>query len=221
MKAIERFYLYIEHKGIRPTRFEKEFGLSNGYLGTQLKRKGSLGEDVLNKIIDNCRDINSSWLLTGEGEMLKEDTICNCPSKHESEPDKTYLAGYYYPNVNASASLNFGTNNGEQEKIPVNIPNFGDNLEFINVFGDSMYPKFQSGEIIGIKEIEYTFLTYGNTYVVVMINGDTHLKYVKKGKDEDHVLLVSENKFYDDREFHIKNISKFFQVRGVISRLAM
>jgi len=70
MKAIERFYEYLDFKGVKPTRYEKDFNLSNGYLGTQLRRKGSLGEDVLNNIIDNCLDINGFWLLTGKGEML-------------------------------------------------------------------------------------------------------------------------------------------------------
>ena len=41
MKAIERLYQYLDYKGVKPTRFEKEIGLSNGYLGTQLKRKGT------------------------------------------------------------------------------------------------------------------------------------------------------------------------------------
>lgn len=72
MKAIERFYTYLKLNSIKPTRFEKDFGLSNGYLGTQFRRKGNLGEDVLNIIIDNCLDLNPEWLLSGRGTMLKK-----------------------------------------------------------------------------------------------------------------------------------------------------
>ena len=75
MKAIERFYQYLDTKNIKPTRFEKEIGLSNGYLGTQLKRNADLGEGVMIKIIDNCLELNPEWLLTGKGEMLKNDKI--------------------------------------------------------------------------------------------------------------------------------------------------
>ena len=74
MKAIERLYKYIDYKGYKPTRFEKELGLSNGYLGTQYKRSADLGESVFNKIIDYCLDINPEWLLTGHGTMLKSPT---------------------------------------------------------------------------------------------------------------------------------------------------
>ena len=93
MKAINRLYEYLDYKNVKPTRFEKEVGLSNGYLGTQLKRKADLGESILNKIIDNCLDLNTEWLLTGQGSMLK-GTAEYTPTKEEvntvSEPQQQY-----------------------------------------------------------------------------------------------------------------------------------
>ena len=71
MKAIERLYKYIDFKGYRPTSFEKEIGLSSGYLSVQKKRNADIGETVINKINDYCHDINIEWLLTGNGEMLR------------------------------------------------------------------------------------------------------------------------------------------------------
>ena len=70
-KSIDRLNQYLEIKGIRPTAFEKAVGLSNGYIGTQCKRNGDLGEGILRKIVDYCRDLRPEWLLTGEGEMLR------------------------------------------------------------------------------------------------------------------------------------------------------
>ena len=75
MKAIDRLIQYLDIKGIKPTRFEKNIGLSNGYLGTQRKRNADLGEGVLIKIIDNCLDISVEWLLTGNGQMLKNQVL--------------------------------------------------------------------------------------------------------------------------------------------------
>lgn len=72
MKAIERLYKYLDFKGVKPVRFEKTIGLSNGYLGKQLKRKGGLGEDIINTIVNNCSDLNIEWLITGGGTMLKD-----------------------------------------------------------------------------------------------------------------------------------------------------
>ncbi|WP_315302514.1 hypothetical protein [Tannerella forsythia] len=72
MKAIERLYTYLKHKGIKPTNFERNIGLSSGYLSTQKKRNADMGESVLIKINDNCRDLNLEWLLTGVDPMIKE-----------------------------------------------------------------------------------------------------------------------------------------------------
>lgn len=75
MKIIDRVFQYIEYKGIKPIPFEKEIGLSNGYLGKQQKRNADLGESIILKIIENCLEINPYWLLTGQGEMLKSNTM--------------------------------------------------------------------------------------------------------------------------------------------------
>ena len=72
MKAIKRLKQYIDIKGFTNSSFEKKNELSNGYIATQLKRNADLGEGVILKILDNCLDLNSEWLLTGKGSMLKE-----------------------------------------------------------------------------------------------------------------------------------------------------
>lgn len=74
MKAIERVIQYIDYKGLNNSSFEKLIGVSNGYIGTQLKRNADLGEGILKKILDNCLDIDPGWILTGEGSMLKDDS---------------------------------------------------------------------------------------------------------------------------------------------------
>lgn len=59
------------------------------------------------------------------------------------------LTGYYYPGVSASAGLDLSMVNEELERIPVTIPGWGNDVIFINVYGDSMYPKYHSGDVIG------------------------------------------------------------------------
>lgn len=71
MKVINRVVQYIDFKGLNKSTFEREIGLSNGYIGTQLKRNADLGESIINKILDYCLDVDPEWLLTGKGSMLK------------------------------------------------------------------------------------------------------------------------------------------------------
>lgn len=66
---------YFAIKGIKPTRFERNVGLSNGYLLVQKKRNADIGSRILSIIMDNCHDLNIEWLITGEGEMIKPSII--------------------------------------------------------------------------------------------------------------------------------------------------
>jgi hypothetical protein len=62
--------LYLDHYRISPYSFERGLGIANGYLKKQLRGKGSVGSDILEKILAKHRDLNLTWLLTGNGEML-------------------------------------------------------------------------------------------------------------------------------------------------------
>lgn len=171
-------------------------------------------ENTLNTIISYIKQnyTNDNSMLNDDGEKV---------SILKPNKDAPELTGYYYPNVSASAGLDISTLNQELEKVPIYLPNFGKDIDFINVYGDSMYPKYNAGEIIGIKLIEFQYLNYGYPYVVIFKNGDAYIKYVKKGKDENHVLLESENTFYEPREFNIDLIQNFYSIRGVIKKEMM
>ena len=158
----------------------------------------------------------------------RDEYISNNSNEYTENSDSIFVipkgekpTGYYYPDVVASAGLNIGTLNDERERLPIYLPNFGKEVTYINVYGDSMCPKYNSGEIIGVKFIEYKYLNYGYAYVVVLQNGDTHIKYVKKGSDKNHVILESENDFYQPREFHLRDIKSFYAIVGVIKKEMM
>ncbi|MDD3079126.1 MAG: hypothetical protein PHH37_08480 [Paludibacter sp.] len=70
MKIIERLYQYFDLKGIKPTSFEKNIGVSNGYFKKMLNRKADIGESVLINIIENSPDLSPIWLIFGKGEMI-------------------------------------------------------------------------------------------------------------------------------------------------------
>lgn len=70
MTAPERFYQFMAFKRLRPRWVEKACGLSNGYLGKQLKNKGSFGGSIVSRIEKRFPELNITWLLSGEGEML-------------------------------------------------------------------------------------------------------------------------------------------------------
>jgi len=71
---LDRIKQYYEYKGIPVAAFEKSIGVSNGALSKQIKKKGAtIGSDKLENILIKYDDINPDWLLTGRGEMLREE----------------------------------------------------------------------------------------------------------------------------------------------------
>ena len=77
MKPIERIAIFIHFKKITPHAFEQKIDLSNGYFSKQLKHLGSVGSDILIKIYQAYPELDILWILTGEGQMLKEDVQQN------------------------------------------------------------------------------------------------------------------------------------------------
>lgn len=66
----ERLMMYLKEKNITRTAFEKAAGLSNGYM---LQLRNSPGLEKLSRILSAYPDLNRSWLLTGEGNMIKSN----------------------------------------------------------------------------------------------------------------------------------------------------
>lgn len=129
--------------------------------------------------------------------------------------------GYYYPEVYAKAGFDISAFNNEMQRLPVYIPNFSKDVIFINVYGDSMYPKYKAGDVIGIKPVDFLYLVFGHPYVVVFDNGDVNIKYVRRGSDDEHVNLESENPKYDPREYPLRIIRAFYTVEGSVKKERM
>ncbi len=70
MRLIERLQEYLLYSRISAYAFEHDCQLANGYLGKQLKGKGSVGSEILLRIKQNYTDLSLVWLVTGKGKML-------------------------------------------------------------------------------------------------------------------------------------------------------
>jgi phage repressor protein C with HTH and peptisase S24 domain len=177
--------------------------------------KGSISE-ILNEKRGPTDEFLAKFALEFKIDMTDSKDFEDVESKPADVP-----TGYYYPDVNAAAGYDKETINDELQRIPINLPNWDKGIDFINVFGDSMYPKFCSGEIIGIKEVELQYLNFGFAYVVILKDEQVLLKFIKKGSDKDFIILESENKFYEPKEYHLNQIKKIFIIKGVITKTTM
>lgn len=70
MSVVSRIYQLIDYSGLTVAEFSKRVGVSNGYFAKQKANNANIGSHILEKIVRGCPDVNTHWLLTGEGEML-------------------------------------------------------------------------------------------------------------------------------------------------------
>lgn len=201
MDIKERVLTYCNLKNIAISKFEKLSGLSNGYFN-QVKKRPS--DEKIESIRRAFPDLNSVWLLTGEGEMLKKTTDIQ---KNITEAPESDAAIYTVPLLPISAqggSFNDFVESIEEtdcERIvsPVKAVDLA-----ITVSGDSMAPEYPSGCKILIKKInEEAFIEWGKVYVLDTCNG-TVIKEVHKGRSEDEIECHSINPDPKFQPFSVK-----------------
>jgi hypothetical protein len=77
--------LIAENKGIRKTEFFNDLGLSYAnFKGIQ--KTTALNSDAIVTILSRFPDIEPEWLLTGNGEMFRQDTVARDTADLYQEP---------------------------------------------------------------------------------------------------------------------------------------
>lgn len=193
MKKIERFDKYMEIKGLNDNKVTVQLGLSIGVLGKSRKEGRDLSDKVIEQILNFYTDLNRTWLLTGEGEMLNEaekkenDNNCN----ESNCEDVTYVP--LVPVASKGGDIDECTSSirlADCEKILSPTPN----AEIaITIRGDSMFPKYPNGTIAFIKEIDADlFIEWGRVYVLNTVNGSV-TKVLTPSKKKGYIRCESIN----------------------------
>ena len=155
-------------------------------------------------------------LGTKERELIVEstDSTLGVVTIEEDKP--------YYGNLMAIGGIGALENNPDNIHPTDNIrvPNSGADF-YIPIFGDSMYPKYCAGETVGLKKIDKDFVMFGHAYVVELTNGEAFIKYIRKGRDEEHWVLASENPKYEPREFHLSNIRGVYMIKVILTKTSI
>jgi phage repressor protein C with HTH and peptisase S24 domain len=181
-------------------------------------KKVGISKNMADKICLAFPNVNKTYLLTGEGI-----SILNNSDLYKDEQNKELNAVPAHagiPLIPLDAFAGFGTDNSSQileyECERYVVPDFKGAEFLIRVKGSSMYPKYASGDIVGCKKIPLdTFFQWNKVYVLDTEQG-VLIKRIKPGKDDDHILLVSENEKYEPFMLHRSSITSLAIVIGVI-----
>ena len=181
-----------------------------------------LTDGFAQRLCTNETGISLHWLLTGEGEMLRTDTPAVVTISEETPPPQLIPAppGKGLPLIPLPAMAGFLKGAADIDPNEIEwyfVPAFRDCQFLIRVKGESMSPRYLSGDIVACREVQDTgtFFQWGKTYVLDTDQGVV-IKRVQPSEKENHILCVSDNPEYDPFDVPIAGIYHLAIVRGLI-----
>lgn len=232
MKAIERVYQYIAKKGIKVVEFERISSLSNGYLAKMKQRNGDLGESILISILENSPDISPTWLLTGEGSMLRSDCHLDSDKTGTTQGDcrETVAAQKLtnsdqktIPLVTTAAAAGFGSPDFAIREQDVEgyylVPAFKHlHIDFMmHVTGDSMVPRYYSGDIVACTVLrDHNVLQWNKPHIIATRYQGILCKRIMPSSNVGYIQCVSDNAAYPPFDIPMSEITAMALICGTI-----
>ncbi len=220
----ERIIYYLKAAKISQAQFCRRVGLSSGYLGAMRK---SFQPDTINRIVAEFPDLDLTWLLTGEGGMLKES---------EPEPgDQTTIisSGRVIPYYDAEVAAGNAYGMEMTQTRPMGMIEIGglmkDSEFALRVYGNSMVPNYPAGCVVGLRQYRESFIEPGTVYVVET-SENRYLKRLYYNSDKTAFRCLSDNHmkhesgpmegeyYYPEFEIPIQDVRRLLRVTGVIKR---
>lgn len=214
---------------------QEEIGLLMGYKNKSsfsqiLNGKVPLSKDFVERLCKIDNRISKTWIVSEIGNVLRNPDkskqvykdFNNDISNIVNEPSEVYNNYPGIPLVTVTAIGGFGNAHFAISKQDVKeyyvIPKFKHKqIDFmIEVEGSSMYPKYNSGDVVACKIInEDGFIQWNKTHVIATKDQGIIIKRIKKN-DDDSFLMVSDNKSYDPFTVNKNEIDGIAIVVGVI-----
>lgn len=226
------------------SQFAKRLGVSAQGLSTWLSRNTFDTELIYSK----CENVNPEWLLTGKGNMLKEQgrqnaSIYSSSINTERTPTIKQLPIGEIPHtpeaipfaeaarnglnpiplVTTRVAAGFGGADFTIEEADIKdyyvIPKFKNcHVDFmIEITGLSMYPHFNSGDVIACSILRNTqFLQWNKCHVIATREQGMLVKRIMPGDDKEHLRAISDNKDYPPFEIPVDEITGIAVVIGAV-----
>ena len=216
---LSRIQELASHEGITIGALERKIGASKGVLSRAINNGTDIQAKWLQIIVENYPLCSADWLLTGKGDMLRNKEVV---TQRKAEPALPVLENSHegIPLIPLSAMA--GAFTGETSVMEYEceryvIPAFKGADFLIPVKGDSMQPTYYPGDLVACQRVSLgdLFFQWNKTYVLDTKQGSL-IKRVRRGSDDDHVLIVSDNAAYEPFELAKSQFYGVALVRGLV-----
>ena len=225
----ERTIEFVKYLGINMKTFERQCGLSSGYVTSM--RKG-FGSEKLSNVLMAYPQLNRDWLLYGEGTMLKSATV-----KASDSGTPVYDIGISdmgspcFDAVTLQGGAGRGT--GMEALTPdmavgrMLLPGLptGSDIPYIQVRGESMVNhrdpsrSIPEGAWVGVKATQSSAIRWGEVYAVMTTDGPI-VKKLMPSESEGCIRCVSFNEEGGYLPFDLpvgEIIGPLYKVVGIVS----
>ncbi len=205
LEFFTRLDFFMSYSGLNDNRVTVECEISNGLIGKARKR-GSLSQDNISRILKKYNNLDANWLMTGKGEMIIE----SIDQDLKSIPIIKIENVINFKNKKISKSLSHKDN----KFVPSNLMSADFLVELSN---KSTSQKYNNGDFLACKklEIKEVFYQWNNVFILDTKFG-IWIKKLVKGKDDSHLLILSENPNHDPFEIRVSEINAIAVVLGVV-----
>lgn len=203
---IDRLNEYLEYDALMaPTAFATKAGLDPSGFSKMLKGQLTITKKTLKRIAETY-GLNLDWLLYGKGDAKAEDfqEVSSLICETRPRIPMTVAAGSLCGFADSVKSC-------DCEQIPL-VKAFPRYDYTIIIKGDSMEPKFQSGDEIAIGKVN-DVIEWGKTYVLDTRDGAIIKRLYDAG---EKYRCVSYNKEYPDFEVNKIDIFAVYRVVGLL-----
>ena len=209
----------MKYKGLNDNQVTVQLSLSVGIIGKSRKENRDLSNSVIEKVLNFYTDLDRNWLLTGVGEMLRRNaTGQGSPAITTSQKTANGI-----PLVTQSAVAGFGNIDFMIEEAYVKayyvIPKFSHcKVDFmIEISGSSMYPKYNSGDVVACTILhEHSFIQWNKCHVIATREQGILCKRLRHSQTEGCIMAVSDNENYPPFDIPVAEITGIALVVGVI-----
>lgn len=227
----ERFYEVMEILNLTDYRVYTDIEGVTKNMMVKL-RNGETSEvstKILMPFLNTYKNVNANYILTGRGNAIIEDedidgVSLNTPTTSTITSIPITDKDIKILDIRVSAGHGIGFD-GDENKILgyVNIPNFS-GCYGVTVYGDSMYDKYSSGDIVFVREIKDKREIEGGQSYVVITNEDRYLKmiYIEDGKlklvSYNNAINLDGRRKYPDMLIEGEQIKFLYKVVGRLER---
>lgn len=187
-------------------------------------RKSKPSADNLTKIANSIESLNSEWLLTGEGEMIKQPIHNDV----ESVPEDKYIMAEYADLRSFAGRLG----GSDIEQLPEThkrlLPREYEkgNYLVVRVSGDSMNDgtsrSLCDGDEVLVRELapsEWEALPIRNRLFIITSRGGNVLKQIKEvNKEERYIVCHSFNNAFEDFTLSFDDIYQIFVIYKIVQK---